>query len=80
MYRRKSIRLPGYDYSGVGAYFITVCTDRREPLLGEIVGSEARLTDYGKAAAGCWQWLPRQYRFVQLDAWVIMPNHLHGIV
>jgi REP element-mobilizing transposase RayT len=79
-HRRRSIRLPGYDYSQPGAYFVTVCTRDRECVLGEVVEGEVRLNEDGRAVAEAWKWLGRQYSYVELDEWVIMPDHLHGIL
>ncbi|MBI5063165.1 MAG: transposase [Desulfatitalea sp.] len=79
-HRRRSIRLHGYDYSKAGAYFITVCTRRRLCLLGDIIDGEMRLNDAGKTVHTVWESLPEHYPNVKLDAFVIMPNHMHGIV
>jgi REP element-mobilizing transposase RayT len=79
-HRRRSIRLPGYDYSQPGAYFVTICMRNRESLFGAVVLGEIRLNVAGSAVAEAWKWLGRQYSYVELDEWVIMPNHLHGIV
>ncbi|RMH77920.1 MAG: transposase [Cyanobacteria bacterium J007] len=78
--RRSSLRLKGYDYTQPGAYFVTLCTKNRECLFGEVVGKVVELNEYGRIAAEMWQWLARQYLYVELDAWVVMPNHLHGIL
>ena len=77
---RRSIRLQGYDYSQAGAYFITLCTRNQESLFGDIVDGEMRLNAAGLIVAESWKWLATQYRHVELDEWVIMPNHLHGII
>ncbi len=77
---RRSIRLRGYDYSQAGAYFVTVCTSNGEHLLGEVTEGVVRLNEYGQMAALCWQWLARRYAHVDLDEWIVMPNHLHGII
>ena len=77
---RRSIRLRGFDYSRDGAYFITVCTRGRVCLLGDVVEGEMRLSEAGLVAQAAWEGLPHHYPHVQLDAWVIMPNHVHGIV
>ncbi|NJN56725.1 MAG: transposase [Leptolyngbyaceae cyanobacterium SL_5_9] len=79
-HHRRSIRLQGYDYSSPGAYFITVCTHQRECLFGEITDGEMRLNELGQIAANVYLWLAMQYSYVHLDAWVVMPNHLHGIL
>jgi hypothetical protein len=79
-HRRRSIRLPGYDYSQPGGYFVTVCTKDRECVFGEVVEGEVRLNEAGRVIADTWKWLGRHYSYVELDEWVIMPNHLHAIV
>ena len=80
IHHRHSIRLREYDYSQAGAYFVTICTQNRECLLGEIVQGEMRLNAAGNVAADSWAWLADQYDYVELDHWVIMPNHIHGII
>ena len=80
IHHRHSIRLREYDYSQAGAYFVTICTQNRECLLGEIVEGEMRLNAAGNVAADSWAWLADQYDYVELDHWVIMPNHIHGII
>jgi REP element-mobilizing transposase RayT len=77
---RRLLRLPEYDYSQQGAYFITICIHRQEYLLGEIIEGEMQLSDHGKIVRDCWQDLPRHYSGIELDAFVIMPNHVHGVV
>jgi REP element-mobilizing transposase RayT len=79
-YNRRSIRLNDYDYSQAGAYFITICTQNRDCLFGNIVNGEMVLNDAGKMAQKIWEGLADYYRRVKLDAWVIMPNHVHGII
>ena len=80
IHHRRSIRLPGYDYSRAGAYFITICTQNRVHLFGEIMDGKMILNDAGKIVGKQWQWLESQYGHVILDAFVVMPNHLHGII
>ncbi len=79
-YHRRSIRLQNYDYAQAGAYFVTICTHGRASLLGEIVDGEMRLNIAGEAVIACWQNLPRHFSNVELDAFVVMPNHVHGII
>ncbi len=79
-YRRRSIRLRGYDYAQPGAYFVTICTYRRQPLFGEVVDGEMRLNAAGRVARRCWLEIPQHFPHVQLDEFVIMPNHVHGIL
>jgi putative transposase len=80
IHHRRSIRLPNYDYSREGAYFITICTHHRDPLFGEIVHGEMQLSNLGKIARWHWQNLIKHYSYLQLDEFIIMPDHLHGIL
>ncbi|MDA8433183.1 MAG: hypothetical protein M0Z60_09510, partial [Nitrospiraceae bacterium] len=80
IHHRRSIRLKGYDYSEAGAYFVTICAKDRECLFGDIVDGEIRLNERGHIAGDSWEWLSRQYGYVDIDEWVVMPNHLHGIL
>ena len=77
---RKSIRLKGYDYTHNGAYFITICTQNRIHRFGKIDNGEIVLNDAGKIALKCWQEIPEHFTNVKLDRFVIMPNHIHGII
>ena len=80
IHRRRSIRLQGYDYSQAGAYFVTLCTQNRQCLFGEIVNGDMRLNEAGRIVADSWAWLAEQYDHVSLDEYVVMPNHAHGII
>ena len=80
IHHRRSIRLKSYDYSRAGAYFITICTHGRECILGDLVDGEMRLNEYGDIARGEWLNLPNRYPDIELDAAVIMPNHIHAII
>jgi len=77
---RRSIRLPGYDYSQPGGYFVTICTRDRECVLGEVADGQVRLSPLGQIAAGCLADLPSHFQDVELDEWVVMPNHIHAIL
>ena len=77
---RKRLRLSEYDYAQPGAYFLTICVRRRECLLGHVAHDEMHLNEYGKIAIDCWNALPRHYPHVELGDFVIMPNHVHGVV
>jgi len=77
---RRSMRLKGYDYSQAGAYFVTICTQGRACLFGEVVDGEMRLNDAGRMVVAEWERLPALFPNVVLDAFVVMPNHIHGIV
>lgn len=79
-HHRRSIRIPDYDYSQPGAYFITIVTRGRECLFGEIVNSEMRLSDAGQVVWDVWNSLPAQYPQITTGTAVVMPNHFHGIV
>ena len=78
--QRRSIRLQGYDYTRQGAYFVTICTRNRACLLGDIVEGRMHLSEAGRLAQAVWEDLPHHYPHVQIDVWVIMPNHMHGII
>ena len=77
---RHSIRLTDYDYSGQGAYFVTFVTKGRLLLFGEVDDGQVRLNDAGMEVAGTWLWLPERFPTAGLDEFVVMPNHLHGII
>jgi len=77
---RRSVRLQGYDYSQAGAYFITICARNRHCLFGAITEGVMVLNDAGRAAADCWLQIPDHFLNIELDEWVVMPNHIHGIV
>ncbi|MCC7447866.1 MAG: transposase [Anaerolineae bacterium] len=79
-YHRRSVRLQGYDYAQSGAYFVTVCTHNRECLFGEIVAEAMVLNPFGIIVQDQWDNLPRHYPHLELDAFVVMPNHMHGII
>jgi REP element-mobilizing transposase RayT len=80
IHHRRSIRLKGYDYSQAGAYFVTIVAWQRECLFGEIVDGEMRLNRHGYIVRDAWFDLKKHYRHVELSAFVIMPNHVHGII
>jgi REP element-mobilizing transposase RayT len=77
---RRSIRIEGYDYSQVGAYFVTVCTFRKLPIFGKIQEGVFTENELGAIVEQSWEWLSRQYEYVILDAWAVMPNHTHSIL
>jgi REP element-mobilizing transposase RayT len=79
-HHRRSIRLHGYDYTRAGAYFVTIVTHQRDCLLGEIRNGEMVLNHFGQIADECWRAIPEHFPFVELGAFVVMPNHVHGIV
>ena len=79
-FHRKSLRIQGYDYSRPGFYFITICTKNRECFFGEIINNFVELNEGGKAAFSCWTQIPLHYPHVRLHPFIIMPNHIHGIL
>jgi len=79
-YRVESIRLPGYDYSRLGAYFITIVTHNRQCLFGNIVDGEMLLNEFGELVKNEWQKTGIIRPNIVIDAFVVMPNHLHGII
>ena len=79
IHHRRSIRLKGYDYTAPGAYYVTLNVLQREPLFGEIMNGEMVYSEMGKIATDCWQRLGDFFP-LRLDAWVLMPDHLHGII
>jgi REP element-mobilizing transposase RayT len=80
IHHRKSIRLKEYDYSQNGAYFITICANDREYLFGEINAGTNAHADAGKMVDQQWNKLSNRFQNIQLDEYVVMPNHLHGII
>ncbi len=94
IHHRRSIRLRNYDYTQAGAYFVTICVQHRECLFGEItvpcVGADPRirpvispaihLTDAGRMVQTIWDEIPDHYPGIEIDAFTVMPNHIHGIV
>ena len=77
---RRSIRLKEYDYSQSGEYFVTICTHNHECILGEIINGEMRLNEIGKIVNEEWLRTANIRPDIQLDSYVIMPNHIHGII
>ena len=80
IHHRRSIRLKGYDYTQPGTYFITLCTKARQCIFGNVVKGEMRLNYLGHIAEQCWLAIPEHFPHVELDTFVLMPNHLHGIL
>jgi len=77
---RRSIRLQGYDYSGEGLYFVTICVQDMKCLFGKVVDGEVILNDAGKIAKQCWLDIPTHFPHVTIHEFIIMPNHIHGIL
>lgn len=79
-YRIKSTRLKSWDYSSEGAYYVTICTRNRQCFFGEIENETMRFSTIGEIVNSCWNEIPMHYRNVSIDKYIIMPNHLHGIL
>lgn len=80
IHHRRSIRLKEYDYSQAGAYFVTVCAWGKECLFGEIRDGEIHLNEFGTMTTKFWNDMSTRFPYIELDAFVIMPNHVHGII
>jgi REP element-mobilizing transposase RayT len=79
-HHRRSIRLRGYDYSSPGAYFITICSHNKQFLFGNVADGQMHRNDYGEIVQKEWFGSATIRKEIQLDAWMVMPNHVHGIV
>lgn len=79
-HHRRLIRLKEYDYSRVGAYFVTICTQDRKCFLGNVVNETVELSPIGKIAHEFWFEIPKHFQNVRVDTFVVMPNHIHGII
>ena len=79
-HHRRSIRLKEFDYTQPGIYFITICTYQRKSTLGNIIDDQMALSEFGKIIVSEWLFLPVRFPHISLDQWVVMPNHLHGII
>ena len=79
-YHRQSIRLKDYDYSSIGYYYITLCTNNRLNILGHIENNTVKLSSLGELAQKEWVNLTNRYKNIVLDEYIIMPNHIHGII
>lgn len=80
IHHRKSIRLKDYDYSKAGLYFITICVNNRECLFGKISNGQMELNEAGNIAYKYWKEIPKHFPHVILHEYVVMPNHVHGII
>ncbi len=80
IHHRRSIRLKGYDYSQKGYYFVTICIQNRECLLGQSINNTIVLNDAGLMVQNIWKTLSEHYPGVGIDSYIIMPNHIHGII
>ena len=78
--KRQSLRLAHYDYAAPGAYFITICTQERRCLFGEAINGAMLPNTLGHIVMSCWADLPNHYPNVLLDGFILMPNHVHGLL
>jgi REP element-mobilizing transposase RayT len=74
------MRLDGYDYSQAGAYFVTLNVKGHQSRMGYVRDGDMRLSPLGKIVDSCWTMITNRYVEIELDAFVVMPNHLHGII
>ncbi|MDD4294154.1 MAG: transposase [Candidatus Omnitrophica bacterium] len=79
-HKRKDLRLKNFDYSNNGYYSITICTKNRQNIFGEIINRGMVLNDMGDIVRNTWMDLPNHHANIQLDEFVVMPNHVHGII
>jgi REP element-mobilizing transposase RayT len=77
---RRSIRLKGFDYAEASAYFVTIVTQNRSSVFGEIIEGQMQLNPAGEAMARWWLELPRKFSTIETDEFIVMPNHCHGII
>ncbi|WP_114781292.1 transposase [Botryobacter ruber] len=80
IHHRRSIRLKGYDYTQAGAYFITICVQNKSCLFGDIRNSQLFLNEAGRIIEKWWQKIPEKFPDIELDEYIVMPNHFHAIV
>ena len=79
-YRVPSARLEGWNYSWPGVYAVTICVQGRDRCLGDVAGDDVALSPFGEIVAEEWLAIPRMHGLVVLDEWIVMPDHLHGIL
>jgi len=79
-YRIPSTRLPNWDYSWPGWYFVTICTEERECFFRDVINGKMKLSEIGEIVKEEWLKTPKIRKNVKLDEWIIMPNHLHGVI
>lgn len=79
-YRIPSARLQAWDYANEGFYFVTICTKNRILHFGDVVDKKMVLSEMGMIADKCWMDIPKHFPFVNLDKYIVMPNHVHGII
>jgi len=79
-YKTQSARHKNWDYSQDGYYFVTICTKDMQEFFGEVADGKMELSEIGKIANEYWQEIPKHFPFVVLDKFIVMPNHIHGII
>lgn len=79
-YRIETTRLDCWDYSKYGYYFVTICTKDKRKFFGDVINENVALNKIGNATQEIWQYIPQQFEDVDIDEFVIMPNHIHGII
>lgn len=79
-FHRRSIRLPKADYSSPGAYFITICSAHHSNTFGGIEAGQTVLSPLGKIVQSCWTRIPEHFPIARIEEFIVMPNHLHGII
>jgi putative transposase len=79
-YKIKSLRKINYNYSSIGSYFITICTQNKHKYFGNIMNCEMKLNDIGQIASKFWLEIPKHFSNVMLDEFIVMPDHIHGII
>ena len=80
IHHRRSIRLKNYDYSQAGAYYVTICTEDRKCLFGKVADGKMILNAGGQMVQAVWSEMPVNYSGVEIDQFIVMPNHIHGII
>ena len=79
-YNRKSLRLKNYDYSLPWWYFVTICTHKHNHIFGNVINGEMQINQFGTIVDNNWRAIPNHFNSTELDEYVIMPNHIHGII
>jgi putative transposase len=79
-YRHNSLRYAGRDYSLPGKYFVTICTSQKTEWFGSVINGKMHLSEIGRIASQMWYEIPVHFPFIGLDAFVVMPDHIHGII
>jgi len=79
-HHRRSIRLQNWSYANIGAYFVTICCQNRKCIFGKIVDKKMILNEYGEITGNAWNKLPQHHTNIELGAFIVMPNHIHGII